>query len=350
MSSRMAQNLCGASHFSFAGKLSETIMKRIRIQTALLVTLPLLLGVLLAAGCKPSNENPSTAPAKPRVALIMKSLANEFFLTMENGAKAHQQAHSGDYDLLANGIKDELDVSRQIDLVEQMIAQRVDAIVIAPADSKALVPVCKKAQQAGIVVVNIDNQLDAEVLAASGTKFPFVGPDNRKGAKAVGDYLAQKLKPGDQIVIVEGAPNAFNGIQRKLGFEDAAKAAGLKIISSQSGYWETERANQVVAALLTEHPELKAVLCANDSMALGAVAALRSAGKLNDVLVVGFDNIAAVQQLLREGKVLATADQHADRLAVFGIEYALEMLKSKNAPADRETPVDLITPESLRRE
>jgi ribose transport system substrate-binding protein len=325
-------------------------MKRIQIQTALLVTLPLLLGVLLAAGCKPSNENPSTAPAKPRVALIMKSLANEFFLTMENGAKAHQQAHSGDYDLLANGIKDELDVSRQIDLVEQMIAQRVDAIVIAPADSKALVPVCKKAQQAGIVVVNIDNQLDAEVLAASGTKFPFVGPDNRKGAKAVGDYLAQKLKPGDQIVIVEGAPNAFNGIQRKLGFEDAAKAAGLKIISSQSGYWETERANQVVAALLTEHPELKAVLCANDSMALGAVAALRSAGKLNDVLVVGFDNIAAVQQLLREGKVLATADQHADRLAVFGIEYALEMLKSKNAPADRETPVDLITPESLRRE
>lgn len=323
-------------------------MKRIQIQTALIFTLPLLLGVLLAAGCNPANESTSATPAKPRVALIMKSLANEFFLTMENGAKAHQQAHSGEYDLLANGIKDELDVSRQIDLVEQMIAQRVDAIVIAPADSKALVPACKKAQQAGIVVVNIDNKFDAEVLAASRSKFPFVGPDNRKGAKAVGDYLAQKIKPGDKIAIVEGAPNAFNGIQRKLGFEEAAKAAGLQIISSQSGYWETERANQVVAALLTEHPDLKAVLCANDSMALGAVAALRSAGKLNDVLVAGFDNIAAMQQLLREGKVLASADQHGDRLAVFGIEYALEMLKSKSAPADRETPVDLITLESLR--
>ena len=145
------------------------------------------------------------------------------------------------------------------------------------------------------------------------------------------------------MAIIEGAPNAFNGQQRKLGFEDAMKAAGMNIVSSQSGYWETDKANQVVAAMITEHPDLKAMLCANDSMALGAVAALRAAGKLGQVLVVGYDNIAAVQQLLKEGKVLATADQHADQLAVFGIEYALEMLKTKATPADRETPVDLVT-------
>jgi ribose transport system substrate-binding protein len=302
---------------------------------------------LLVCGCKPADPAKPGAEGKPRVALIMKSLANEFFLTMENGAKAHQRAHAADYDLLANGIKDELDVSRQIDLVEQMVAQRVNAIVIAPADSKALVPVCKKAQAAGITVVNIDNKFDDAVLAASGAKFPFVGPDNRKGAKAVGDCLATKLKAGDKVVIIEGAPNAFNGVQRKLGFEDAMQAAGLNIVSSQSGYWETDKANQVVAALANEHPDVKAVLCANDSMALGAVAALRVAGKLDKVLVVGFDNIAAMQQLLKEGKVLATADQHGDRLAVFGIEYALEMLKTKQAPADRETPVDLITAERL---
>jgi ribose transport system substrate-binding protein len=304
---------------------------------------PVLFLLALGTGCQQKEEGSSTPAAKPRVALIMKSLANEFFLTMENGAKAHQQAHSADYDLLANGIKDELDVSKQIDLVDQMIAQRVNAIVIAPADSKALVPVCKKAVQAGIIVINIDNKFDDAVLTQSGAKFPFVGPDNRKGAKAVGDQLATRLKAGDKVLIVEGAPNAFNAIERRLGFEDAMKAAGAKIVSSQSGYWETDKANQVVAAVITEHPDLKAVLCANDSMALGAVAALRAAGKLDQVLVVGYDNIAAVQQLLAEGKVLATADQHADRLAVFGIEYALDMLKTKSPPADRETPVDLIT-------
>jgi ribose transport system substrate-binding protein len=149
------------------------------------------------------------------------------------------------------------------------------------------------------------------------------------------------------VAILEGAPNAFNAIQRKLGFEDAMKAAGAQIVSSQSGFWETDKANQVAAAILTAHPDLRAFLCANDSMALGAVAALRAAGKLDQVLVVGYDNIAAVQQLLREGRVLATADQHADRLAVFGIEYALEMLRTRAAPADRETPVDLITRETL---
>jgi ribose transport system substrate-binding protein len=301
--------------------------------------------LVFAAACQRNDNSPAGAPGKPRGALVMKSLANEFFLTMENGARAHQTAHAAEYELLVNGIKDELDVSRQIDLVEQMIAQKVNALVIAPADSKALVPVCKKAQQAGIIVINIDNKFDDAVLAQSGTKCPFVGPDNRKGAKAVGDFLAKKLLPADKVIIIEGAPNAFNGLQRKLGFEDAMKAAGMNIVSSQSGYWETDKANKLVASLVTAHPDVKAVLCANDSMALGAVAALRAANKLGQVKVVGFDNIAAVQQLLKEGKVLATADQHGDKLAVFGIEYALEMLKTKAAPADRETPVDLIAVE-----
>lgn len=317
----------------------------------LLAGLAAALGVaaLALTGCKPAAAPTRTGSptGKPRVALIMKSLANEFFLTMENGARAHQQANADRYDLIANGIKDELDVGKQVELVEQMIAQRVDALVIAPADSKALVPVCKQAQQAGVVVVNIDNKFDDAVLARAGVKFPFVGPDNRKGAKAVGDYLAKRLQPGDKVALIEGAPNAFNAVQRKLGFEDAMKAAGVKIVSSQSGFWETDKASQVAAAVLTEHPDLKAFLCANDSMALGAVAALRAAGKLDQVLVVGYDNIAAVKQLLREGRVLATADQHADQLAVFGIEYALEMLKTRAAPADRETPVELVTAESV---
>ena len=81
---------------------------------------------------------------------------------------------------------------------------------------------------------------------------------------------------------------------------------------------------------------------------LGAVSAIKEAGKTDDILVVGFDNIIAVQQLLKEGKILCTVDQHGDKLAFFGIEYALEMLKKKSTPADKETPVDLITAETLK--
>ncbi len=311
-----------------------------RLKLISIVFSSLIITTAMFAGCGQRTEG---LAGKPRIALVMKSLANEFFQTMENGARGHQRAHAADYDLVANGTKDELDIGRQVDLVEQMIAERVDAIVIAPADSKALIPVCKRALDAGIVVINIDNRFDAGVLADKNVKIPFVGPDNRKGAKQVGDYLGAKLKPGDKVAIIEGAPTAFNAIERKIGFEEAMKSAGAQIVSSQSGSWETAKANQVAAALITEHPDLKAILCANDSMALGAVAALKESGKADQVQVVGFDNISAIQQLVRNGKVLATADQHGDQLAVYGIDYALEMLRKKSLPADRETPVDLIT-------
>lgn len=310
-----------------------------------------ILVALLGTGCAPASDAPpgSASADRPRIALVMKSLANEFFKTMEEGARAHQAANPERYALLAVGIKDEQDVAGQVRLVEQMIAEEVDALVIAPADSKSLVSVCARAQQAGIVVVNIDNRLDADILAERNLRIPFVGPDNAKGARLVGEYLAQHLEPGDAVVILEGVPNAFNGVERKRGFEEAMRAAGIEIAASQSAHWETSRANQVAAALITELPELAAFLCANDSMALGAVAALRAAGRDGDVYVVGYDNISAVQELLQDGRVLATADQHADALAVYGVEYALEMLETRQPPGDRETPVELVTGRSLAR-
>ena len=101
----------------------------------------------------------------------------------------------------------------------------------------------------------------------------------------------------------------------------------------------------VAAAMLAEHPNLKGLLCCNDSMALGAVAAVNAAGKKGQVLVVGFDSISAIQQALEDKSVLATADQFGDQLAVFGIEYALQLLKDPSAtPKDKETPVDLVLP------
>jgi ribose transport system substrate-binding protein len=310
----------------------------------------IVLGLLTAAAIATAPAACTRQPVtgKPRIALVMKSLANEFFKTMADGATANQRAHTADYDLIVNGIKDELDVSRQIALVEKRIAGGVAALVPARAVSRALAPGPRRALEAGIVVVNIDNRLDAAVLKDQGIAVPFVGPDNRKGARLVGEAVAAKLARGDAVAVLEGAPNAFNGIQRKLGFDDAIQAAGLKVVSSQTGNWEAAQANQVAAAIISEHPDLRAILCANDSMALGAVAAVRAAGRQGRILVAGFDNISAAATLLREGEMVATADQHGDQLAVYGIEYAREMLAKKTRPSDRETPVDLITGASRR--
>lgn len=294
------------------------------------------------AACSPSQPR-EAASRKPRVALIMKSLANEFFVTMAAGAEAHQRAHTGEYDLVVNGTKNESDLAQQVSLVEQMAASGVDALVIAPADSRALVPVLKRARQAGIVVVNIDNKLDAATLEQAGVAIPFVGPDNREGARLVGAEVAKRLRPGDAVAILEGIPTAFNAQQRRLGFEDAMREAGMKVATVQSGQWEQSVANTVASAILREQPDVKALLASNDSMALGAAAAVRQAGKDGQVLVAGFDNISAIRELLRDGRVVATADQHADQLAVYGIEYALQILRDKTTPADKKTPVDLVT-------
>ena len=299
----------------------------------------------LNSGCsKSANQiDNKAAPTKPKVALVMKSLANEFFSTMADGAQKHHAAHAGDYDLVVNGIKNETDLAEQVNLVEQMIAQQVNAIVIAPADSKALVTVLKHAREAGILVVNIDNKLDAEVMKEADLQAPFVGPDNRAGARKVGDELAKQLKAGDEVAIIEGLPTAFNSQQRRLGFEDAMKAANVEIVSVQSGRWEMETANNIAVAMLNEHSDLRAILCANDNMALGAVSAIQAAGKSGKVLVVGFDNISALRPLLDKGQVVATADQHGDQLAVYGIEVALKILKGEAPPTDQTTAVDLIT-------
>ena len=122
---------------------------------------------------------------------------------------------------------------------------------------------------------------------------------------------------------------------------------GVEVVDSQSAEWEMSKANTIAASMLSEHPEISAILAANDSMALGAIAAVKSAGRSGEVSIVGFDNITAIQQAIREGKVLATADQHGDQLAVFGIEAALQELSGQGTGGNVETPVDLITLEIL---
>jgi len=303
--------------------------------------------VAVAAAPFAATDAAAQTAHKPKVALVMKSLANEFFLTMETGAKDYQKHNAGKFELITNGIKNETDTAAQINIVEQMINSKVDAIVLAPADSKALVPVVKKAVDAGIIVVNIDNRLDPDVLKSKDLNVPFVGPDNAKGAEKVGDELAKKLKAGDEVGIVEGVSTTTNAQQRTAGFKAAMQKVGAKVVSVQSGEWEIDKGNAIASAMLNQYPNLKALLCGNDNMAIGAVSAVRAAGKQGKVYVVGYDNIGAIKPMLKDGRILATADQYAAKQAVFGIDTALKAIAEHKKQAELssvvETPVDLVT-------
>ncbi|MEH6403652.1 MAG: sugar ABC transporter substrate-binding protein [Sneathiella sp.] len=264
------------------------------------------------------------ADDKPVVGLIMKSLANEFFQNMLEGAKAHEIAR-GDYELRAVGMQNETDFESQINAVENFITQGVDAIVIAPADSRAMVRPLKKAMAAGIVVVNFDVALDAEAKKQQGVELAFIGPDNRGGAKLAGDALGKKLGAGAKVVIVEGNPGADNANERRMGFEDAVSQYKLNLLDSRTAHWETEEANTVFSTMLTAHPDIQGVMAANDSMAIGVVKALESAGR-TDIVVVGFDNIPAVGPMVKDGRMLATVDQFGQEMAANSIDLALKVV------------------------
>lgn len=307
---------------------------------------------LLVAGAAGSvvamtGLRPSFAAAKPKVGLVMKSLANEFFKQMEAGAEKYAGANADKFDFKAVGMKDERDFASQVDAIENFVTQKYDIIVVAPADSKAMVTPLAKALKAGVKVINIDVELDKDAKKAAGIDLAFFGPDNRAGAKLAGDALAQKLGAGGKVVILEGNPEADNAVQRKLGFSDSVAEGKLQLLDSKTAHWETEEANTLMTNFLTQYHDIQGVMAANDSMALGVVKALDAAGVSGKILVVGFDNIPAVQPLIKGGKMLATVEQYGADMAKLGIEYGLRELAGESFTGWVKTPIKLIEAKDL---
>ena len=179
---------------------------------------------------------PALAADKPKVGLVMKSLANEFFKQMEAGAEKYAAANTDKFDFKAVGMKDERDFAAQVDAIENFVTQKYNIIVVAPADSKAMVTPIAKAVKEGVKVINIDVELDKDAKKAAGIDLAFFGPDNRAGAKLAGDALAQKLGPGGKVVILEGNPEADNAVQRKLGFMDSVTEGKLQLLDSKTAH------------------------------------------------------------------------------------------------------------------
>ena len=312
------------------------------------ISLILLLVFLLSCDSQESGRSAAgtSDDERPVIALVMKSLANEFFVNMASGAERHQ-AERANYELIINGIRNESDLAQQVTLVDQMISRGVDAIVIAPADSQALVPALARASAAGIVIINIDNRLEPKVLEEYDLSIPFIGPSNRAGAKMVGDFALKSVVAGSKVAILEGITSAVNSIERRTGFEEAITDAGMDLVTLQSAEWDQTKAAQVMAGILSQYPDLDVILAANDNMALGAASAVSMARREKEIVIAGFDNISAIHPLIEAGTVTATVDQFGDQLAVFGIEYAIEALESGAELEDRETLLELVTAETL---
>jgi ribose transport system substrate-binding protein len=326
-------------------------MKSLFKFTSVLIVLALVLSACApktAAPVEPAGEQPAAGGETVVVGLVMKSLANEFFKVMQEATVAWAGTRP-DIELIPVGMNSETDIDTQFAAVEKFVTQGVDLIVVAAADSVGMVAPVKKAVDAGITVVNFDVKLDTAALKQAGLPedFLFVGPDNAEGAKLAGDALAQALGKGGKVIIIEGNPGADNATQRKNGFLQSVEEGGLELLDSKTAHWETEEANTVVSNLLVKYPDVQGIMCANDSMALGAVKAVEAAGLTGKVLIVGFDNIPAVQELIKEGKILASVDQFGPDMAKNAIEVGLRILNGEKLGGWIKTPVQLVDAETF---
>jgi len=282
------------------------------------------------------------------IALVMKALSNPFFLKMEEGAKKY--AIEENIPLEVFGVERETDVERQIGICENLISRGYGAIVIAPTDSKRLVPICKKAMKKNIIVINIDNPLHQETMKQLGISIPFVGSDNRIGAGMVGQYIKDKLTGKGKIIVIEGIRGVENAELRKNGFiETVTQGSTIQIIASESANWHTDEALSITAELLKKHKTVDAIFCANDQMALGALQAIDMMGLSGTVLLAGYDNIESARNEMRNGRIQATVEQHPELMGAYGVELAWKALNGQKIPSYKSTPLDLITQESFNK-
>jgi ribose transport system substrate-binding protein len=226
---------------------------------------------------------------------------------------------------------------------------KVDAIVIAPGDSQSLVPTLKKAADAGIKVVNIDNQLDTESMQKVGLgEVPFVGVDNDAGAYLAGKFLADKATSPMQAAILEGIRSANNARQRMEGAKRAlTENKQIKLVASETANWKIDEAYKVTKSIFTKHPEIKLLFAANDMMAMGAVKYLQESGKAT-VQVVGYDALSEAIAEIKAGRLAATVDQQAAEQGYQGVALALRLIKGEKVPPVTMIETRLITAAGLK--
>lgn len=298
--------------------------------------------ILTGFGC-----NKKTNVQKVKIALVMKASSNPFFARMEEGAQ--KAADSLGVDLLVGSITKETDITQQISIIENMIVQSVNAILIAPADSKAIVNVLKKAQSRGIHIINLDNRIDVKTAKAAGLNIDcYIGVDNEKGGEMAGEYLVKLLHGKGKVAMLEGIRGVDNAEARKRGFLRAIQGTECQLVASQSANWAQDQGLDVFANILQAHRDIKGLFCANDMMALGAIQAIAQAGKTGKIFVTSYDNLKAAQQAILAGQLQATIEQHPELMGYEGVITAVDVINGKTVPKEKLVRLELITQDKLK--
>lgn len=283
----------------------------------------------------------------PTVALIMKTLNNPFFIDMQKGAE--EAARKLEIALIIQAAEREVDAEKQMQIIENMIERKVNAICVTPSGSREIVAAIVKANRAGIPVLVVDTRVDSVVLAEAGGEIAtFIGSDNFEGGRIAGEYIVEKLGRQGKVAILEGIPGHETGDARLKGFHHAVDdKLGIEIVTSQTANWERDQGFNVFQNILQSHPKVQALFACNDIMALGAIEAIAAAGRTGGIIVVGFDAVEDGRQAIRSGTMDGTVAQHPFEMGKLAVENAFHLINGQNIPVYIPTRIELITKENV---
>jgi len=226
-------------------------------------------------------------------------------------------------------------IEEQIALVVQAIAARPDAVLFVPVHDTAMNGSVRKLNDAGIPLVNLLNRL------TEGRFVAFVGSDDYRVGYEIAARLFRHLGGQGDIVVLEGVPGAVTSRDRKRGFNAALEQwPGIRVVATRAANYQQETARQVMAELLPGLPRLDGILSANDVMSLGAIEALTAAGR--SAAVVGVNALPDAITAIKSGKLLATVDFDALKIACIAAEAAIRHLRGQPVPNDIELPVRIV--------
>ncbi|OQB98023.1 MAG: D-allose-binding periplasmic protein precursor [Spirochaetes bacterium ADurb.Bin110] len=293
----------------------------------------LLMGLMLALAFV---SGVSAQEANPRFAFILKTLANPFWVTMKEGIQAEAKKQNVTVDIFA--VQSEDDTQGQLQQFENLLNKGYDGIAFAPISPVNLIQPAAQAYKKGIKLVNVDEKVDMAALKSAGANiFAFVTTDNKAvGAKAA-NFIVQQVGPkGGEVAIIEGRAGAASGEDRKSGAASVfTSTPGFKLVASQPADWDRIKALDVATNIIQRFPNLKAIYCANDTMALGAMQAVINSGK--SILVVGTDGDPEAVDMVKAGKLAATVAQDPAAVGAEGLRQLIAAVKSgKQIPLNDE--------------
>lgn len=294
------------------------------------------LGLLLAGG---ASAQPA---AKTKIAVVISTLNNPWFVVLGETAKA--RANELGYD--ATIFDSQNDTAKEASHFENLIAGGYQAVLFNPTDADGSVANVLKAKKAGVPVFCIDREINSTNAATS-----QMLSDNYSGCVALGQYFVKTVGKEGKYAELLGLVGDNNTWNRSKGFHSVVdRFPGLKMVAQQTAEFDRAKALEVMESILQKNPDLNAVFCGNDAMAMGAYQALVSAGKADRIKVFGFDGADDVVKLIAEKKIAATGMQFPKVMAQKAAEYADQYLKGKrDFPQKVPVKVDLVTPDNVSK-